>query len=205
MLWHAAGARVKGESPPRRPSDTAWESYPDAVPLTRSVRPSLALCGKASVNSVALCRPLSYRHHIAPLERGQWNPRKGYGRLPRARSGWRRDAGSVECVSSVTSGPVRPSPPLCHHPRHCSVIPGTVEARDDETPPRPLLCILRPSVSRALELAFGRRPNKKLPRCYPRSRSWTGIGLATTPAGSKIHQDNHQLRDTMRHAAICSS
>jgi hypothetical protein len=28
MLWHAAGARVKGESPPRQPFDTAWESYP---------------------------------------------------------------------------------------------------------------------------------------------------------------------------------
>jgi hypothetical protein len=113
------------------------------------------LCGKANVSSVTLCRPLMYRHRIAPLERGWRNPRKGYVRLPRARSGQRRDVGLVECVTSVTSRPVRPSPPLCHHPRHCSAIPDTVEARGDETPPRPLLCILRPSVSRALESVYG--------------------------------------------------
>jgi hypothetical protein len=41
----AAGARVKGESPPCRPSDTAWESYLGVVPPTRPVWPSLALCG----------------------------------------------------------------------------------------------------------------------------------------------------------------
>jgi hypothetical protein len=35
MLWYTAGARVKGESPPRRPSDTAWESYLGVVPPTR--------------------------------------------------------------------------------------------------------------------------------------------------------------------------
>jgi hypothetical protein len=205
MLWHAAGARVKGESPPRRPSDTAWESYHGTVPLTRPVRLSLALCGKTGVNSVTLCRPLSYRLHVAPPERGRWNHRKRYRRLPRARAGQRREIRPTEHVSSVTSGPVRPSPPLCHHPRHCGAIPGTVEARDDETPPRPLLCILWSSVSQALESAYGQRPNKKPPCCYPRSRSWTGTGLATTPAGSKIRQDNHQLRDTIRHAAICSA
>jgi hypothetical protein len=132
-------------------------------------------------------------------------PSKRVRRLPRARSGRRRDVGPVECVTSVTSGPVRPSPPLCHHPRHYSAIPGTVEARDDETQPRPLLCILWSSVSRALELAYKWRPNVKLPRCYPRSGSWTGTGRATTPVGSKIRQDNHQFRDTVRHAAICSA
>jgi hypothetical protein len=113
ILWHAAGARVKGESPPRRPTDTAWESYPRVVSPTRPVRPSLALCGKAGVNSVTMCRPLPYGLHVAPLERGRRNPRKWYGHQPRARTGRRRDVRPVERVSSVTSSPVRPSPPLC--------------------------------------------------------------------------------------------
>jgi hypothetical protein len=139
MLWHAAGARVKGESPPRRPSDTTWESYPSVVPPTRAVRPSPALCGKAGVNSTTLCRPLPYRLHIVPLKRGRWNPRKAYSHLLRTRLGRRRDVRLARRVSSVTSGPVRPSPPLCHHLGHCSIIPGTVEARDDGTPPHPPL------------------------------------------------------------------
>jgi hypothetical protein len=203
MLWHAAGAWFKGESSPRWPSDTTWESYLGAVPLTSPVQPSLALCGKASVNSVTLCCPLPYRHHIVPLERGRQNPRKGYDRLPHARPGRRRDVGLVECVSSATSGPVLPSPPLFHHPRHCNAIPDTMEARGDGTPPHPLLCILRSSVSRALESAYGWQPNKKLSCHCPRSRSWTSTGLATTPDRSKICQDNHQLCGTVRHAAIC--
>jgi hypothetical protein len=44
------------------------------------------LCGEASVNSVTLCRPLPYDLHAAPRERGRRNPRKEYGRLPRART-----------------------------------------------------------------------------------------------------------------------
>jgi hypothetical protein len=116
------------------------------------------LCGKASVNSVTLCRPLLYGLHVAPLERGRRNPQKRYGRQPYTRVGRCRDIRPVEHVSSVTSGPVRPSPPLCYHPGHCSTIPGTVGARDKKTLPHPLLCILRPSVSCTLESAYGRRP-----------------------------------------------
>jgi hypothetical protein len=169
------------------------------------VRPSLALCGKAGVNSVTLCRPLSYGLHVAPLERGRWNPRKRYGRQPRTGAGRRRDVGPVEHVSSFTSGPVQPSPPLCHHPGHCSTIPGVVEARDDETPPRSLLFIPQRFTSRALESSYERRRNGNLPHSYPRSRSWTSTGLTMTPVGSKILQDNHQSCDTVRHAAICSA
>jgi hypothetical protein len=132
------------------------------------------LCGKAGVNSVTLCRPLPYHPHDAPLERGRRNPRKRYGHLPHARPGRRRDVGPVERISSITSGPVRPSLPLCHHPGHCSTIPSAVEAWDNETLPRPLLCILRPTVSCAVESTYGRQPNGKLPRYYSRSRSWTG-------------------------------
>jgi hypothetical protein len=163
------------------------------------------LCGKASVNSVTLCHPLPYRHHVAPLERGRWNPRKGYGRLPRARSGQRRDVGLVERVSSITSGPVWPSPPLCRHPRHYSIIPDTVGAWDDGTPSCPPLHFLLPFVSPTLERAYRREPNKKLSHHHPRSRPWVGTGLATTPARGEILQDNRQLHDTVRHAAACST
>jgi hypothetical protein len=145
---------------------------------------------------VTLYRPLPYGLHVAPLERERWNPRNRYRRQPRTYARWRRDVRPVEHVSSVTSSPVRPSPPLCHHPGHCITIVGTMEARDDKTPPRPLLCILQPFVSRALESAYGWRSNRKLPHSYPRSHSWTSTGLTTTPAGTKILQDNHQLCDT---------
>jgi hypothetical protein len=148
---------------------------------------------------VTLCRPLLYDLHVAPLERGQRNPRKRYGCQPCTRAGRRRGVGPVERVSFVTSGPVRPSPPMCHHPRHCSTIPGAVGAQDDKTSLRPLLCILRPSGSCTVESAYERRPNGKLPHDHPRSRSWAGIGLATTP------DDDHQLYGTMRHATICSA
>jgi hypothetical protein len=98
------------------------------------------LCGKAGVNSVTLCHLLSYDLHVAPLEGGRRNPRKRYGCLPRARAGRCRDIKPAGHVFSVTSAPVRPSPPLCRHPGHCSAIPGTVGLRDGETSPHPLLC-----------------------------------------------------------------
>jgi hypothetical protein len=142
--------------------------------------------------------------HRTPRERTR-EPLKAYDRLLRTRLGRRCDVRPARCVPSVTSGPMRPSPPLCRHPRHCSIIPGTVGAWDDGTPPHPPLYILRPSASLTLEQAYGRRPNKKLPRRHPQSCPWTITGLATTPARSEILQDNHQLHDTMPHAAICST
>jgi hypothetical protein len=157
------------------------------------------LCGKAGVNSVTLCHPLLYSLHVAPLERGRQNPRERYGRQPCTRAGWRRDVGLVERDPSFTSGPVRPSPPLCHYPRHCSAILGDVGARDDKTAPRPPLCIPRPSVSRTLESAYGRRPNGKLPCYYPRSRSWTGTGLATTTVGRRF------VRTAINSTSLCAT
>jgi hypothetical protein len=120
------------------------------------------LCRKAGVNYVTLCRPLPYGPHAAPLERGWQNPRKRYGDLPRSHAGQRRDVGPVGRVSSVTPCPVRPSPPLCHHPEHCNIIPGTVGAQDDKTSPHPQLCTLRPSVSCTLESAYKRRPKREV-------------------------------------------
>jgi hypothetical protein len=128
-----------------------------------------------------MCHPLFYglRHTI---ERGRQNPRKGDGRLSCTRPGRRRDVGLVRRVSSVTISPVRPSPLPRRHPGHCSTIPDDVGVRDDKTLPRPLLCTLRPPVSRTLESAYERRPSGKSPHSHPRSYSWAGTGLTTTPA-----------------------
>jgi hypothetical protein len=112
--------------------------------------------------------------------------------------------GFTECVFSVTSDPVWSSPLLCHHPGHCSTIPGIVGARDDKTSPRPLLCVHWPSVSRTLELAYGRQPNREFSHGHPRSRFWVGTGLATTHGGGEICQDDHQLHGVIHHTAICS-
>jgi hypothetical protein len=88
-------------------------------------------------------------------------------RRPCPRAERHRDIEPAERVSSVTSGPVQPSPPLCHHPGPYSTIPDAVGTQDDKTSPHPLLCILRPSVSRTPESAYGRRPNRKLPHDHP--------------------------------------
>jgi hypothetical protein len=84
---------------------------------------------------------------------------------------------------------VRPSPSLCHHPRHYSVNSSTVEAWGDGAPPRPPLCSLRSSVSPTLVSAYGQWPNEKLPHHHPWSRSWTRTWPAMTPARSEILKD----------------
>jgi hypothetical protein len=131
------------------------------------------------------------------LERGRRNPRKGDGRLFHARPGQRRDVGPVRRVSSVTIGPVRPSPPPRHHPGHCSAIPDTMGVWGDKTPPRLLLCTLRPPVSPTLKMTYGRRLNERLLH-YPRSRSWTSTGHATSPCRK---QDSPGRPSTLRHCA----
>jgi hypothetical protein len=128
-----------------------------------------------------LVRPV--RH---TLERGRRSPRKGDGRLSRARPGRRHDVGPVGHVSSVTISLVRPSPLPRHHPGHCSTIPDTMGIQDDKTLPRLPLCALRPPVSRTLESAYGRRPNRKSPLNRPRSRPCVGTGLTATPGRNEI-------------------
>jgi hypothetical protein len=85
-------------------------------------------------------------------------------------------------VTSDQRGASPPSPlALSGHPGHCNAIPDIVEAWGDKTPPRPLLCLVRPPVSCTLESAHGRRPNGRLLRHHPRSRSWTDTRHAMTP------------------------
>jgi hypothetical protein len=98
-----------------------------------------------------------------------------------------------------------PSPSaLCGYPHHCAAIPVAVGARDDKTSPSPPLYAsslpsATPSSRRTDGDSSGRRPHN-----HPRSRSWAGTGLATTPARSGIHQDDQQLHGTVHHTVICS-
>jgi hypothetical protein len=114
------------------------------------------------------------------LERGRRNHRKGDGRLFHACPGPRRDVRPVGRVSSVTVGPARPSLPSRLHPGHCSAIPDAVGLRGNKTPPRRLLCALRPPVSCTLESAYGRRLNGGFQHHHPRSHSWADTGHAMT-------------------------
>jgi hypothetical protein len=129
------------------------------------------------------------------LEGGRRSPRRGDRCLFRARPRPHRDVGPV---SSVAIGLVRPSPPSRRHLEHCSAIPDAVGARSDKTPPRPLLYPVRPPVSCTLELVHGRRPNGRLLRRHPRSRSWADTGHATTP---RQRQDSPGRPSTPRYCA----
>jgi hypothetical protein len=121
MLWHIVGARVKGKFLPRRPCDTAWESYPGAASLTRPVRPSLALC------ECCAGRPVSSPWHCA-----------AYSRTATTSQPSKEDCGTVKkgtaacpvlahdgTVTSDQGSAFRLSPPaLCIHAHHCGTIPG---------------------------------------------------------------------------------
>jgi hypothetical protein len=122
MLWHIAGARVKGESPPRQPSDTAWESYPRAVPPTRVVRQSPTLCGSCAGKLVS-----TPRHCVA-------HSRTASTSHPSKEDGGTLEKGTIICPAPAQDGAVMSdqwsmSPPsllaLCGHPHHYAAIPGT--------------------------------------------------------------------------------
>jgi hypothetical protein len=167
------------------------------------VRPSPPLCDtvrKGQCQFPDTVPPSLVRPVCRTLERGRRNPRRGDGRLFRARPGPHRDVGLVRWVSSIAISPVQPSPPSQCHPGHCSAIPNAVGVRGDRTPSRPLLCPVRPPVSCTLESAHGRRLNERLLRRHPRSRSWTDTGHAMT---SCEKQDSPGRPSTPRHCTPC--
>jgi hypothetical protein len=61
----------------------------------------------------------------------------------------RRDR-SLPSPSALCGHPRRPQ----HHPGHYITISSNVGGRGDKTPPRRLLCALRPPVSRTLEPTY---------------------------------------------------
>jgi hypothetical protein len=163
------------------------------------VRPSPPLCDvvrRGRRRSRGTVLPTTVRLTRRALERGWRSPRRGDRRLLHARAGLRRDVRLAGPVTSVVVGPVQPSPPSQHHPGHCIAIPYAVGVRSDKTPPRRLLCALRPPVSRTLELMYGRRPNEKPLRRHPRSRSWTDTRGAMT---SRRKRDSSGRPSTPRH------
>jgi hypothetical protein len=145
--------------------------------------------------------PTLVRPTRCTLKRGRWSPRKGYGRLSRARPGRCRDVEPVRRVSSVTIGPVRPSPPPRRHPgtaapsptmweygatRRChascyapygfpSAAPSSQRTDDDRA---------GSSHAATLEAAPGRMQ-----------------GTPRRSARSKIRQDDRLLHDAVHHTA----
>jgi hypothetical protein len=147
------------------------------------VRPSPPLYGTVRQGRCQLrdtVPPTLVRPTRRTLERGRRNPRKGDGILFPACSGPCRDVRPVGCVSSVTVGPARPSPPSRHHPGHCIAFPDTTGLQADRTPPCRLMCALRPPVSCTLESAYGQRFNGRCQHHHPRSHSWADTGHAMT-------------------------
>jgi hypothetical protein len=103
----------------------------------------MTLCGKDGVNSVTLCRPLSYGRRIAPSKEDG-----------RTLEGGTYAYFTLAPDYAVTSGQRDASPPspsdLCGHPRHCNAILSTAVpspmlwgVRGDKTPPRRLMCAPR--------------------------------------------------------------
>jgi hypothetical protein len=141
MLWYVAGARVKGESRHTGPLTPPGNHIPvlfDQPALCGHPRCCAGAVREGWCHSVTLRHPLSYLLHAAPSKEDD--------HLLCTCRGRHRDVRPAGRVSPVTSGPTLPSPPLCHHRRHCSIIPSIVRTQDDRTSPRPLLCGLCSSV-----------------------------------------------------------
>jgi hypothetical protein len=151
---------------------------------------------------MTLSHPLPYLLHATPLKRGRRHPREGYGHQICARPGRRRDARPAERVFSVTSGPVRPSPPV----RRYATIPGTADTspalwelrRWDVATPAVVQHLIPHQPGPRIDVRMPIR--QELQRYYPRSHPWTSIGATTTPARGKIHQDDHWITAIVRHA-----
>jgi hypothetical protein len=139
------------------------------------------LCGMAGDNPVTLYCLHSYGRHAAPSRKDSGaleGKTKDYA-VPA--QGQRHDVGpagrSPPLPSALRDHPRRPQ----HYPGHCIIIPDTAGACGDRTPPRRLLCLVRPHVNDTLESSHERPPNMRPLRHHPRSRSWTCTGRAMTP------------------------
>jgi hypothetical protein len=152
---------------------------------------------------VTLCRPLPYACTQHPSKEDGRTFEKGTDAYPRARTRQRRDVGLVERVSSANSGPVRPSPPLCSHPVHYSAIPVWEPGTTRHHHPRRCASTGLPLATPSNQRTDG-DPSRRLPHGHPRSRSRASTGLATTPTGGEIRQDDHQLHGIVCHTTIRS-
>jgi hypothetical protein len=139
------------------------------------------LCSMASNNPVALCHPLPYDRRAAPSKKDGGALEGKTNDYSTPAQDYAVTSGPVGAVTSVAIGPVRPSPPSRRHLGHCITIPDAVEACGERTPPRWLLCLVRPHVNGTLESSRGWPSNRRPLRRHPRSRSWTCAGHTMTP------------------------
>jgi hypothetical protein len=145
---------------PRR----AWESRPGTAPPTPLARPSPPLCdtvqhGQQQPRGNVPPTPVRPTRHT--LEKRRWSPRREGERLrcARVRTTPCRQAGGtghLRCHRPCATIPAVPQ----HHPSHCITIPDAVGACGDRTPPRRLLCLVRPHINGTLESSHGRPPNR---------------------------------------------
>jgi hypothetical protein len=163
-----ADAQVKGESPPRRSPDTAWEYDPDVVPLTChcAAIPSVVqvLCGMAGVipwHCAARSRPSSTLH-----------PSKGDSDALKRRMATNPAPIQDDVVTQGERSTSPPSPPtLCDHPQCCPAIPGTAE-------PSPTLWGLMLTGRRHANRCAARAPSSARPsnRCTDEDQTWAPSG-----------------------------
>jgi hypothetical protein len=133
------------------------------------------LCGGVNNNPVALCHPLPYGQRAASSKKDGGALEGKTNNYATPVQGQRCDVGLAGQVTSVTIGPVRPSPPSPMPSRPLHHHPDAVEACGDETPLRQLL--------------------------YPRtgsrqrhSRVLTRAVAESTPPPSKLLLDAHRTR-----------
>jgi hypothetical protein len=137
----------------------------EAIPAT------VRQCAERLATTPCHCATHSRTAGAPHLEKGRRSPRREDERLLHAHTGLRHDVRPVGAVTSVAIGLVRPSPPSQRHPGHCTNIPDAVEACDDRTPPRRLLCLVQPHVNGALKSSCERPSNRRPLRRHPQSRS----------------------------------
>jgi hypothetical protein len=154
-MQHVFGDHI-GRTPPGNQILTLF----DQPALYNHPRRCVGAVWDGQCHSVTLCHPLPYLLHVAPLERGRRHPRKAYDHQLDASPGQRCDARMMEHISSVTSGPVRPSSSLCCHPGYCRTAPNAVGTQVDRTSPRLPPCSFRSSVIETLKLVYGRRSDE---------------------------------------------
>jgi hypothetical protein len=128
---------------------------------------------------VALYYPLPPFLYAAPLEMGRLRPRKAYGHQLGAYPGRRCDVRLAGHTPSVTSGPVRPSWALRHHPQCCE----SMCWRDVAT-----LAAVQPKIPHQPDPRAGVRTTTRQEHQHdrPRSRPWTSSGATTTRTWTKI-------------------
>jgi hypothetical protein len=130
-------------------------------------------------------------------------PRRGGGEtleyLLRAYAGPRRDVGPAGSCIPVAVSPVRPSPPLPHHARHCGDIPALLGRAGTRRRHNGHCATYGLPVNGTLELAHH----------GGRSTNYRAATLEAAPVcaqdaprrfnGSGIRQDGRQLRSAVRH------